>query len=655
MDKNSESKFAHINENNTIDLDLAVFDKVKTIIENTTDDNLEDISFIASIYKELYTDCEKLNSNEQSLLVACAVYLYEKKHISHEELVFSCEPFMNSLEKSWIPNFQNLVGAINLLQNHEEYKVRIIPLIEQNLYREDSIDTTITSKIDHATSRIRDIKRINDTTIQQNMIKKFKDLPIVENLHKDYLEIVTKINKDIDLWITTLASLTSTLEEVYFLLDSWTVLWWNEASELMKKIYDHINKNIPKYLDDNRYIAWKMEQYAVDDFYTQHIIGSLSQEVQALSSDEHFLSIENTDSCEVKRNEQHNGISISYKNINNESVTLLFLVSEASSSIKVVHENTGWFSFIKNIDKSYLELYLSDAVKDSQHRQFTILLEQIQKEQQSQKEYRDQLCSFDINTFFWKEQSQYIPIFPQKHDYLISKVLPHQSILWNVLWKKYPHMNMETALFTDDPKKDLFDNIKEQYNSWTQAFYLDFYTHGSKNKLMYEEPINAEDIVNFIRKDCPNAKFIVSSIACYGWWLVQWFTDALKQYPELQNNIALFTQSKWYVSNFLARYKDEDGRSDIIWTTYLPFFIEGLEKKWLIAEDGSKTEWNGETLKNWESITDWTYGDAHNYADQKVYEMHEGNPESIIPDEYWKSLLIGMHDNTTTDINLDKA
>jgi hypothetical protein len=145
---------------------------------------------------------------------------------------------------------------------------------------------------------------------------------------------------------------------------------------------------------------------------------------------------------------------------------------------------------------------------------------------------------------------------------------------------------------TWDPESVIKSTIKENYPT-QKNFFFDLYSHGKPTHLSFEKPITADLFIQ-LSKEYPDCKFFISTIWCYGWWLM----DKIKDQTNL-NNLYIFTQTKKYLPN-----------TPIGWSTaYYNIILQALK-------DGK------------------TYGQAIYEADELSNQLNYSDPETFLWWEY---------------------
>jgi len=181
----------------------------------------------------------------------------------------------------------------------------------------------------------------------------------------------------------------------------------------------------------------------------------------------------------------------------------------------------------------------------------------------------------------------YIRVFPQDYDDVVTANLQSSSMMAYEFQQRYPGMEVEPPLFSDDPKVALREVISAAYNrteSPVRFFSLDLYNHGSSDSLNFKESLTADDIVDLSR-EFPEADFHVSTMACFGGGLRPGFERAFKDDPDLSSRISLFTQSKPNMVNYVpgsgtrTEGMEEHGYDFNIYSSfYYLYFMQALRE-----------------------------------------------------------------------------
>lgn len=169
--------------------------------------------------------------------------------------------------------------------------------------------------------------------------------------------------------------------------------------------------------------------------------------------------------------------------------------------------------------------------------------------------HADALMAYD----FPKEgKIGYLRVFPDTHDKVISATLQSSMLLSAALTHRYGERldNMQ-PIFTGSPTSAITGAIdKARAGGKGPAFYcIDLYNHGSPGEVAFDHGMTARDLVA-IAKRYPDCRFAFTTIACFGGGLreglLSEFKTELEKDPDLKSRVALFTQTKPNVPNYLA-------------------------------------------------------------------------------------------------------
>jgi len=242
----------------------------------------------------------------------------------------------------------------------------------------------------------------------------------------------------------------------------------------------------------------------------------------------------------------------------------------------------------------------------------------------NEKKHTRSLEEFDLPG---EEKISYIRVFPKNYDKVISAALHGSAILAGVLERNYPNLEAKPVLFTSDPYEDLVEAIKNEY-PLKKTFFLDFYAHGSETQLVYSRPLNAQDLVK-ISNEFPQAKFIVSTIACSGGGLKKGLDEEFKKDTDAASRFNVFLQVKPHRLNLVSR--------DLVLTILKASKSSSLGEKpageHSVGEEYSTAYFLSliKTLNKGGS-----FGKAVRKADDKSKE-HFLNPDSYLPGTGWIS------------------
>lgn len=211
-----------------------------------------------------------------------------------------------------------------------------------------------------------------------------------------------------------------------------------------------------------------------------------------------------------------------------------------------------------------------------------------------------------------KQKISHIRVFTKEYDRVMASDLHFSSLFARTLKSRYPKMDVQKILFTDNFKKDLIGRIKKAYDKGVRYFSLDLYSHGAKDYLQFAGKPNSKDLINIV-KLFPDAKFTINTLACYGGGIGRDFPKLVKADPKVKNRVAIFLQTKPEFVNMGAGYENKrakkiEKRSRSYSTFYYLFLTRALQQ--------------GKT-----------YGEAVVEADRLSQKYMYLDPESIINGE----------------------
>lgn len=255
--------------------------------------------------------------------------------------------------------------------------------------------------------------------------------------------------------------------------------------------------------------------------------------------------------------------------------------------------------------KIFVVLPWNDIADRLENKDFKSVVKMAQENYKRENENIGELKSFDLPR---DEKISYLRVFPETYDATVSTAIQGSCILGETLRNNYKNLENHPAIFSDYPKAELRKSIEKQYKKGCRYFFLDIYNHGTEDEIAFREPLKASDFADII-KDFPDAKFVISTVACHGGGLRKGFLEMFKDNPELAKRISVFLQAKPNVVNIggkLGAFSEYQKYSDEIFSTYYYLFlIEALR--------GGKS-----------------YGEAVIYADQKNKQYIYNDPEAII-------------------------
>lgn len=189
---------------------------------------------------------------------------------------------------------------------------------------------------------------------------------------------------------------------------------------------------------------------------------------------------------------------------------------------------------------------MAEKLENGRFADVVALAEQNYEQEQTQ---RTTLSKFDLPK---REPLIYLRLFPRTYDETIATSLHASSMLASVLESKYPKMHRLPTIFSDYPKDDLKRVITEEYEKGVRYFCLDIYSHGSEEKLDFADGLSAADLAEIVKR-FPQARFQISTIACYGGGLRKGFLSEFDLDKSLKSNLSVFLQSKPKATNPVAR------------------------------------------------------------------------------------------------------
>jgi hypothetical protein len=227
-------------------------------------------------------------------------------------------------------------------------------------------------------------------------------------------------------------------------------------------------------------------------------------------------------------NVKKNDYSVDLTFINGKEETNLTIEPGPQQVIKI--SNNEWHIF----------LLLDFLIERIDQENMQSIIEEIkQKKNNTTEEKNNILKNFDLPK---NETIQYTRIFQDNDPWntvwstmLSSLALQQQLQTWYKI-------NASEPQITWDPETAIQLVIKDNYPV-QKNFFFDFYAHGSPTQLLFKKPLTANFLIQ-LSKDYPDCKFFISTIGCYGWWLV----DITKEWKDLKN-LFIFTQTKNYLPN----------------------------------------------------------------------------------------------------------
>ncbi|MBI5152796.1 hypothetical protein HZA39_04630 [Candidatus Peregrinibacteria bacterium] len=271
---------------------------------------------------------------------------------------------------------------------------------------------------------------------------------------------------------------------------------------------------------------------------------------------------------------------------------------------KVFPETDSVIIASENNPAMFVVLQWKDILEKLENNHFDEVAKMAKENFERENSQKERLQAFDLP----KDQAiSYFRIFPAEHESTISDTLQGSSMLVSTLMSRYPNLQNNPIIFSNNPKKDLADALKTAYDKGTRFFYLDLYNHGSEQEILFKTPLTANDIAEIAHK-FPDAKFTISTIACYGGGLRKGFIDLFKKNPDLKTKLAVFLQSKPNIINLAGIQKGESYQLKAFSTYYYSFLMQALQK-------GA------------------SYGKAAATADEKTKEYTYGDPEALIGGE----------------------
>ncbi len=260
--------------------------------------------------------------------------------------------------------------------------------------------------------------------------------------------------------------------------------------------------------------------------------------------------------------------------------------------------------FQKDNPEILVIMSIQEIIKLIEDDKFSEIAKKAKSNYENQSSGKETLRSFDLP----KDQKiSYLRVFPREFDMVTGSSLHSSGMLAAAMMNNY-NVDAPPAIFTDDPKTSFVEAISEAYKNGVRYFHLDIYSHGSEDFLDFKVKFRASDIVDIANK-FPEAKFTITTIACFGGGLRKDFLYLFKSAPELMNRISVFLTTKpdvMAMSGVLKNYKESQlERPDIYSSYYYLFLIDGLQKK-------------------------MTFGEAAERADFMTKKLTYGDPEAII-------------------------
>lgn len=183
--------------------------------------------------------------------------------------------------------------------------------------------------------------------------------------------------------------------------------------------------------------------------------------------------------------------------------------------------------------------------------------------ERARKNYREEndeenvkvIESFDLPR---NEPVAYVRLFPRTFDnQTIDKGLLTANLMSIAMQRQYPNLRSLPILFSDTPKKDLIETIRNQRQqaSPPRHFFIDVYSHGSRESLDFEQQLTAADIADIVRQ-FPECHFTMNTVACFGGGLNEGIQKEIKTDPALRRRLTVFLQTRGNVVN-LASFRGE--------------------------------------------------------------------------------------------------
>jgi hypothetical protein len=179
------------------------------------------------------------------------------------------------------------------------------------------------------------------------------------------------------------------------------------------------------------------------------------------------------------------------------------------------------------------------------------LVVETQKSADQEKANAPILKKFDLPA---EGKISYLRIFPSDFDQVVSGTVQTSMMLSTALKLRYgDRVETPAPLFEESAREALIKSIERSYDGGkgSKFFLIDMYNHGSESYVCFKDKLTADDLVR-IAKRFPDCKFAFTSIACFGGGLRRGLMDELAAQPKLKERIALFTQTKPNVPNYLA-------------------------------------------------------------------------------------------------------
>lgn len=275
--------------------------------------------------------------------------------------------------------------------------------------------------------------------------------------------------------------------------------------------------------------------------------------------------------------------------ITKDDATIKIIFMEDKKEIPILFEYWNIWIIKASTDEGHIFLTLDHIKELIEHEDFQRIIDEIHTTvQNSTKEKKQFLRDFDLPK---NEPIQYMRIFQNNDNNIIPGTFLFSQALEQQLETSYM-LNTSQPQITGDPETIIQSTIQTSYPS-QKNFFFDIYAHGSPSQLLFEKPLTADFLIK-LSKDYPDCKFFISTLGCYGWWLV----DMVKEWKDLKN-LYIFTQAKNYLPNTPDRWS----------TIYSNTLLKSLH------------EWK-------------PYGESIYEADKAANEANISDPETFLWGEY---------------------
>jgi hypothetical protein len=180
---------------------------------------------------------------------------------------------------------------------------------------------------------------------------------------------------------------------------------------------------------------------------------------------------------------------------------------------------------------------------------------------QREKKGVEQLKEFHPKT---GQKVTHLRVFPDSYNGTLSHTYLDSMLLTVGLSRAFgEEFSSPMPIFSDNPLPEIRKNLNALCTNTDQDhfIYLDLNCHGSREQLLFEEPIEAKELVE-LAKDFPECTFFVSTIACFGGGLIDKVDALIEGDSDVQSRLIVNTQTTRRLPNTLASVAKvgEEGR-----------------------------------------------------------------------------------------------